>query len=117
MIDDISSVGFDRAAPAPARAPIRLVPAAAPAPSTPTRDTGTEIPATPPSEVLDALDKAQQVLADYEARKTTLRFDVDSATKQVTAQLIGSDGKIIREIPAKHGLDLLTSDHVVDALG
>lgn len=117
MIDDISTVGFDRPAPAHAPTPLRLVPPATPAPPSPPRDAAAESSATPPPEVLEALDKAQQVIADYESRKTTLRFNVDSETKQVTAQVIGPRGQVIREIPARHGLDLLTSDHVVDALG
>jgi hypothetical protein len=117
MIDDITPVGFERPSAVPAQPPLRLAPVAAPAPPAPAREASTDIPATPPREVLESLDKAQQVLADFASRKTSLRFNVDSETKQVTAQVIGPDGKLIREIPAKHGLDLLTADHVVDALG
>jgi hypothetical protein len=118
MIDDISSIGYDRSGltvgGVAARPAVKNVDAGQAAQPLPEQS---GLPAAPPREVLDALDRAQQAMADMASRQTSLRFDVDRETKTVTAQVIGPDGSILREIPARHGLDLLANNSVFDARG
>ena len=108
MIDNVSSVGAG--APLPPSRPVRPAAATtAPAPAEPSLE-------TPPAEVLHALDAAQQVLRDLHAHKVDLRYEVDPQTRKVHAQLVAADGSLIREIPARHALDLLAGEHAVDAV-
>jgi len=105
MIDNVSFTGAG--SPLPPSGPGRSgAPAAAQAQAG-------QSPDAPPAEVLHALDAAQRVLADLQARQIDLRYEVDPQTKKVHAQLVGPDGSIIREIPARHALDLLAGEHVV----
>jgi hypothetical protein len=113
MIDNVSSIGSGAplapSSPVRGAAPLKVVPALEP--------TGeAESLETPPAEVLHALDAAQQVLRDLHAHKVDLRYEVDPQTRKVHAQLVAADGSLIREIPARHALDLLAGEHAVDAV-
>lgn len=66
------------------------------------------VPATPPPEVLHALDKAQQVLGDLAKSNVTLHFEM--AGSRVVIQVKDADGNVVREIPPKKLLDLLAGD-------
>ncbi len=70
------------------------------------------MPDTLPAEVLHALDLAQQVVAELRSRDLELRFEVGDG--HVRAQLVGGDGAIVCEIPARQGLDVLAGRHVLD---
>ena len=112
MIDNVTSIGHGAPiVPTPPARPAAAPQATAPVPPAPEPASGTL-----PPEVLHALDAAQRVLADMHAHEIDLRYVVDPETKKVRAQLVGPDGDVLREIPARHALDVLGGDHVVDAL-
>jgi hypothetical protein len=64
------------------------------------------IPATPPPEVLEALDNAARVLEELAARRLTLHFEYDEAVNQVRVQVTNEEGKVVREIPPSTLLDI-----------
>jgi uncharacterized FlaG/YvyC family protein len=67
----------------------------------------TSIPATPPAEVLDALDTAARVLEELASRRITLHFEYNDAAKQVHIQVVNADdGTVVREIPPGALLEL-----------
>jgi hypothetical protein len=113
MIDNVTSVGAG--APHTPKPPARTQAPAQPGPAASAETAELALDAPPP-EVLNALDAAQRVLSDLRAHKVDLRYVVDAESKKVHAELVGPDGSVLREIPARHALDLLTSEHVVDAL-
>jgi hypothetical protein len=81
------------------------------------------VPATPPAEVLNALDAAQRVIQEITSSGTTLHFDVENGPggKRVHVEVRDSDGKLIREIPPSRLASILggggTAGLVVDATG
>jgi hypothetical protein len=105
MIDNIASAGSGPVYPT---RPVNRTSAVTPA--APAADTS--IPDTPPAEVLHALDAAQQVLADLASRNVDIRFEM--ADGHVRTQLLDSKGELIQEIPASHGLDILSGQPLVD---
>jgi hypothetical protein len=114
MIDKLTSTG--QGAPILPTPPVRPAASAqAAAPSAPAQESQPAAGGVP-ADVLHSLDAAQRVLADMHAHEIDLRYVVDHQTKKVRAQLVGPDGEVLREIPARHALDLLAGDHVVDAL-
>jgi hypothetical protein len=64
------------------------------------------IPATPPPEVLDALDNAARVLEELASRRLSLHFEYDDTINQVRVQVTNEDGKVVREIPPSTLLDI-----------
>jgi hypothetical protein len=70
------------------------------------------IPATPPPEVLDALDTAAQVLQDLKSKQLNLSFSVEGegAMKEIHVEVRDGTGALVREIPTQHLLDLLAGD-------
>jgi len=81
------------------------------APAAPPEDTS--IPETPPAEVLHALDQAQCLVSELASKNLELRFEVGDGP--VRAQLVNSsDGRVVREMPARLGLDMLAGNHLVD---
>jgi hypothetical protein len=64
------------------------------------------IPATPPPEVLEALDNAARVLEELASRRLSLHFEYDDAINQVRVQVTNEDGKVVREIPPSTLLDI-----------
>jgi hypothetical protein len=105
MIDNIASAGSGPVYPT--RPTNRTAPVT---PATPAADPS--IPDKPPAEVLHALDAAQQVISDLASRNVEIRFQVDDG--HVRTQLVDNNGEIIQEIPARHGLDMLAGQHLVD---
>lgn len=79
------------------------------------------VPSTPPPEVLHALNKAAQVLDDLAAKQINLHFEVDDQTNDVRVQVRDADGKVVREIPPRRLLDILSGSPsgglVFDAVG
>jgi uncharacterized FlaG/YvyC family protein len=77
--------------------------------------------ATPPAEVLLALDRAAQVLDDLAARQINLQFEVDPHTQAVRVRVFDGDGNLVREIPPDRLLGILAGSPVggllVDAVG
>ena len=105
MIDNIATAGSGSVYPTrPANRTSAVTPAATPA--------DTSIPDKPPAEVLHALDTAQQVISDLASRNVEIRFAVEDG--HVRTQLVDNNGEIIQEIPARHGLDILAGQHLVD---
>jgi uncharacterized FlaG/YvyC family protein len=66
----------------------------------------TSIPATPPPEVLDALDTAARVIEELASRRLTLHFDYDEDRNHVRVQVTNHEGKVVREIPSSELLDI-----------
>ena len=64
------------------------------------------IPATPPPEVLEALDNAARVLEELASRRLSLHFEYDDTTNQVRVQVTNGEGKVVREIPPSTLLDI-----------
>ena len=64
------------------------------------------IQATPPPEVLDALDNAARVLEELASRRVSLHFAYNDTINEVRVQLTYEDGKVVREIPPSTLLDI-----------
>ena len=80
------------------------------------------LPASPPAEVLDALDTAARVLEDLRTKQINLSFSTegDGGVKRVRVEVRDASGALVREIPPRHLLDLLAGDTrgvTIDALG
>ena len=106
MIDNITAAGAGSVYPIkPTNGANRV----APTQHTPA---DTTIPDTPPAEVLHALDQAQQTVSELAGQNLELRFDV--ADGQIRAQLVDNTGTVVREMPARHGLDLLAGQNLID---
>lgn len=117
MIDKIAN---------PAVAPVREVPRAERLQTTTQRvpaDTGpTTFPATPPPEVLAALDEGARVMREISDSRMELSFEIvqEEAGKRVRIQVRESNGDVVRDIPARKLLDMLAGESrglAVDALG
>jgi uncharacterized FlaG/YvyC family protein len=64
------------------------------------------ISATPPPDVLEALDTAARVLEELAAKRISLHFEYDDHANQVRVQVISGDGKLVREIPPSVLVDI-----------
>jgi hypothetical protein len=106
MIDNIRTTG---AGPVYSTAPAHRAPATAAPVDGPAE---TKIPKTPPAEVLHALDRAQQVIADLASKNLEIRFAVNDG--HVRTQLVDDEGRIVQEIPVRHGLDVLAGQRLFD---
>jgi flagellar protein FlaG len=75
---------------------------------------GEPFPASPPPEVLDSLDTAGRVLQELVAARIDLHFEIDGsgASKRVHVQVRDADGRVVREIPAGHALDVMSGDRL-----
>ena len=62
----------------------------------------------PPAALQDEYLAAGRVLEDLASKQVNLRFEIDHETNRVHVQMLNSDGELIREIPAKNLLDLLS---------
>ena len=107
-------------------APVREVPKADRVRVSPQRtqaDTAsTSIPATPPAEVLAALDEGARVMKELSDARVELHFAVEQgqAGKRVRIQVREADGNVVRDIPTRKLLDILAGDGrglAVDTLG
>jgi hypothetical protein len=69
-----------------------------------------DIPASPPPEVLDAIDAAGRVAQELHAQGRELRFAVPSHDgedgERVRIELRDLDGNVLREIPPSEALDV-----------
>ena len=71
------------------------------------------MPATPPPEVLYALDRAQSVIAELASRQVSMHISVDEETEKIQVALYDADGKLIREVPASHATAMLSGERPV----
>ncbi len=77
-------------------------------------------PSSPPPEVLKDLDHAQRVISDLVTRNLNLEFEVDEKSNRIHVTVRDGNGKVIREVPARHALELLSGERetlAVDAVG
>lgn len=68
-----------------------------------------EIPDVPPADLLTEFDRAASVIDDLLSRQVNVHFEVDDRTGKVRVQVVDGDGSVLREIPATHMLDVLSS--------
>jgi uncharacterized FlaG/YvyC family protein len=61
----------------------------------------------PPSALQAEYQAAAKVLEDLAAQHVNLHFEIDDANR-VHVQVLDGDGKVIREIPARSLLDMLS---------
>jgi hypothetical protein len=71
-----------------------------------TRTLKGDIPASPPSEVLDAIDAAFAACERLEAAGRQVRFVTDEATGRLSAELTDRDGVRLRSLSGRAVLDL-----------
>jgi hypothetical protein len=71
------------------------------------------VPASPPPEVLYALDRAQSVLAELASRQVSMHISVDEETSRIHVELRDAEGKLIREVPAAHATAMLSGERPV----
>ena len=88
----------------------------------PSDTASTSFPATPPPEVLAALDEGARVMRELSDARVELHFAVEqgNAGKRVRIQVREADGNVVRDIPARKLLDILAGDGrglAVDTLG
>jgi uncharacterized FlaG/YvyC family protein len=75
------------------------------------------IPASPPPEVLDALDTAARVLEELASRRISLHFEYVEGTHEVKIQVVNeSDGSVIREIPPDGLVDIAAGGQAPQAV-
>jgi FlaG protein len=94
---------------APARTEARVTPEAVF--SLPRKDTvDLTVPAVPPREVLDEVDKASDIAHKLAADNRELHFEMDEKSKRVIIQVKDLDGKVIRTIPPSEALGVMSGD-------
>jgi hypothetical protein len=67
-----------------------------------------DIPASPPPEVLDAIDAAFAACERLEATGRQVRFNLDEATGRLRAELTDRDGVQLQSLSGSAVLDLAT---------
>jgi len=65
------------------------------------------LPATPPTEVLDAVGAAATRAAELRASNRELHFHKDEQTGRVIVEVRDLDGNVIRTIPPSHALNVM----------
>ncbi|HZO96362.1 MAG TPA: hypothetical protein VFB42_03225 [Gaiellaceae bacterium] len=73
------------------------------------------VPATPPAEVLAALDGAARVHEELRARGLAVTFDV-GPEGDVVVRVVDDAGAVVRELPPAEALDVLRSEAGVEEL-
>jgi hypothetical protein len=68
------------------------------------------VPATPPREVLDEVDKAGERADKMAAGNRELHFEMDEKSKRVIIQVKDLDGKVIRTIPPSEALSVMSGE-------
>ncbi len=76
------------------------------APAAQTFELPASVPATPPVDVLEALDTAARVIEELASRRLTLHFEYDEERNHVRVQVTNDEGKVVREIPSSELLDI-----------
>jgi hypothetical protein len=66
------------------------------------------IPPVPPENVRGQVDRAAEIAAQLAAVNRELHFSKDETTGRVVIQVRDFDGNVIRTIPPKHALDVMT---------
>lgn len=69
---------------------------------------GDTIPASPPQEVLDAMDAASRAYQALRAQGRELRFAQDADTGRMSIEVRDLDGNLLRMIPPSKLLDVAT---------
>jgi hypothetical protein len=77
---------------------------------------GPEVPASPPADVLNALDSAARVHEELQARGLNVAFDLHP-NGGVQISVLDRRGAVVRAFPAAAGLDALSGDLPLDELG
>ena len=73
---------------------------------------------TPPAAVQQQFDVAARVIEELSSRQVNLHFEVDHEAGRVRVQVLNGDGAVMREIPARSLLDVLSGGGLmVDQLG
>jgi len=116
MIEPVNKTGIQPVREVTPAERVRVSPQNAPG------QASTAFPASPPAEVLTALDEGARVMKELSDARVELHFEVEDhdAGKRVRIQVRESDGNVVREIPTRKLLDLLAGDSrglAVDALG
>jgi FlaG protein len=91
--------------PAAPAAPV--APAAAPV-AAPVDTVELSLPSSPPAEVLDAIGAAADRADELAATNRELHFEVDKDSNRVIIQVRDLDGNVIRTIPPKDALDVMS---------
>jgi len=69
----------------------------------------TQTPADQPPAALQAeYQAAAKAIESLAAQQVNLHFEVDSETNKVRVQVLDTDGRVLREIPARSLLDMLS---------
>ena len=116
MIEPVRNPGIAPVREVPRSERVRVSPQRTPA------DAAGAFPATPPPEVLAALDEGARVMRELSEARVELHFAVEQseAGKRVRIEVREADGDVVRDIPARKLLDVLAGDVrglAVDALG
>ena len=113
MTFEIGHLTFQTAAPAPTAPARTSAPVAEPAP-VPTApapvfgvDASDVIPASPPPEVLAAVDAAWERAAELAAQNRELHFARDEASGRLIIEVRTLDGEVLRTIPPSEALNVL----------
>jgi hypothetical protein len=97
------------ATPTPPRASTPVTPEAVfSLPGTDKVDIG--VPARPPREVLDEVDKAAQQAEKLASGNRELHFEMDKDSKRVIIQVRDLDGRVIRTIPPSEALTVMSGE-------
>jgi uncharacterized FlaG/YvyC family protein len=119
MIEGLPPISHERAAGV-RRSP-RAEPPAQPASAARVEQALDPFPSSPPAEVHQLLDTAARVIQELADKQVSLRFQWDESSSTVHVQVRDSAGRVLREIPATQGLDVLAGERsigvAVDALG
>lgn len=68
------------------------------------------IPASPPQEVLDAVDTAAQVAAELQAAGRQLRFEQDPRSGKLVIEVRDNAGQVLKRIPPNEALAIATRE-------
>lgn len=74
----------------------------------------TDIPASPPPEVLDAIAAADAAYERLDASGRHVRFDLDPATGRLTCALTDGDEATLRDLSPRAVLDLAAGTTALD---
>jgi hypothetical protein len=105
---DVAPIGSPGLSSAPERAPRRPRAAAAEGGHDAATVSSSEIPASPPPGVLDAVDAAGRVARELHAQGRELRFVPGGDDGRLRIEVRDLDGNVLRTIPPSELLDVAT---------